>query len=226
MNEIKRIVSIFFFPKNTFLEIKENPRWIIPFSIYIVILAITIIFTFLITREDVISIQKKLLEDKGMNHEQIEKTISLMYTPFPILIGIISSIIVFSCLLLVFSGAITLLVIFWGRKVSFSHLFSVICYSNLVKIIAHIVKWIVIGFTKSFPVTSFALFTPFLKKNSLLLKFLSKADFFTLWEMVLISLGLSITNNLKKSSSYFIVFFLWILSIIVQILGELILGLG
>jgi uncharacterized protein YacL len=50
MNEIKRIVSIFFFPKNTFLEIKENPCWIIPFSIYIVILAITIIFTFLIFR--------------------------------------------------------------------------------------------------------------------------------------------------------------------------------
>lgn len=206
-------LDIYFSPSKYFTRTKEKPKWLIPIIIIVVfsiLLTIVVLSTF--------SPEQRIaqLREQNMSPEQIERAQHFMSGPFVMISGIVSALIMIPASLLIISLVFNFLLPLIGSTGVFLTTFSLIVGAGLVRIPAIIIKAILIFIKKTpFVHTSFALFFPMLSKNSYFFRLMSKLDFFTIWELVLIGMGLKIVYNLKDKRSYYIVFGVWLLYIII-----------
>ncbi|MEO0184404.1 MAG: YIP1 family protein, partial [candidate division WOR-3 bacterium] len=132
---------------------------------------------------------------------------------------IFGTIIGVTVILLLFALLLNLFIPVAGGTGSYKLVFSVVSFAALIKIPAHLLRWILIMIKHSLQVsTSLALFVPNLPVKSFAFRLLSSFDFFIIWEMILVAMGISITNNVKKENAYILVFAIW--------LGSILLGVG
>jgi hypothetical protein len=212
------IFNIYFAPSRVFSVLKEKPQWITPFIIILVVVAATAAVTVTLTRETIIARQEEMFEQRGMTDEQIEQAKQFTSGPAILISSILSGVIFTALLLLIFAVVTNLFIPLFGGESGFKKVFSVICFSALVMVPAAILKLIMIAMTKSpFVTTSLALAVPSMAKTSFLYQLLAGFDFFALWEMILVAMGISITNSVVKKNAYILVFVIWIVSIFVSI---------
>lgn len=226
---MKHIIDIFVNPSEVFRSIKEKPVWSTPLIIVLVILSIISILTVFSTLDLITTKQIDAMKERGMTDEQIEQ--AMHFTSGPIIYSFIAlgtingvgTIIGVSAILLLFALILNLFIPVVGGEGSYKLVFSVVSYCALIKIPAQLLKWILIMVKHSLQVsTSLALFVPNLPVKSFTYRLLSSFDFFIIWEMILVALGISITNNLKKENAYILVFVIWLASIFLGIgLGSL-----
>ena len=210
------IMDIYFAPSKVFNTIKEKPQWIIPFIIVLVVVAVTAVVTVSLTRETIIAQQEEIFEERGLSEEQIEQAKQFTSGPAVVISSAVSAVIFTAIILLVFALVTNLFIPLFGGDSGFKKVFSVICFSALVTVPAAILKLIMIAVTKSpYVTTSLALLVPNLAKTSFVYQLLAGFDFFILWEMILVALGISITNNVVKKNAYTLVFLIWIVSILI-----------
>jgi hypothetical protein len=213
-----KIINIFTAPTKLFTSLKEKPEWLVPFIIVLVVVAATAVLTINMTKETVMAQQEEILRDQGMTEEQIEQAMQFAGGPATMIIGAIGGAFITAIIMLLFAAIINLLIPVFGGIGAFKNIFSVVCFSALVKVPAGILRIILIAITKSpYVTTSLALFAPNLAKTSFGYQLLSGIDFFMVWEMILVSMGISITSGLKKKSAYILVFLVWIASIFIGI---------
>jgi len=207
------IFDIYFSPTNYFNKLKEKPQWLIP-MICIVVIAILMTVITLIS----FGPEKRIaqLKDQNMPAEQLEKAEQFMKSPLSNVISIATVIIYIPITLLLVSLIFHFILPLIGAAGKYMMTFSIIAGAGLIRIPQMIVKMI-LTLIKGTPYvhTSFALFTPMLSKNTFIFRFLSKLDFFTIWEIALIALGLQTIYMIKDKKSYYLVFGLWLLYIIV-----------
>ena len=212
------ILNIYFAPSKVFNALREKPQWITPFIIILVVVAITAAVTVSLTRETIIAGQEEVFEERGLTEEQIEQARQFTSGPAILISSVLSAVIFTAILLLVFALVTNLFIPLFGGESGFKKVFSVICFSALVTVPAAILKLIMIAITKSpFVTTSLALVVPNLAKTSFLYQLLAGFDFFVLWEMILVAMGISITNSVVKKNAYILVFMIWIISIFVGV---------
>jgi hypothetical protein len=212
------IFNIYFAPSRVFSVLKEKPQWITPFIIILVVVAATAAVTVTLTRETIIARQEEMFEQRGMTDEQIEQAKQFTSGSAILISSILSGVIFTALLLLIFAVVTNLFIPLFGGESGFKKVFSVICFSALVMVPAAILKLIMIAMTKSpFVTTSLALAVPSMAKTSFLYQLLAGFDFFALWEMILVAMGISITNSVVKKNAYILVFVIWIVSIFVSI---------
>jgi len=210
------IMDIYFAPSKVFNTIKEKPQWIIPFIIVLVVVAVTAVVTVSLTRETIIAQQEEIFEERGLSEEQIEQAKQFTSGPAVVISSAVSAVIFTAIILLVFALVTNLFIPLFGGDSGFKKVFSVICFSALVTVPAAILKLIMIAVTESpYVTTSLALLVPNLAKTSFVYQLLAGFDFFILWEMILVALGISITNNVVKKNAYTLVFLIWIVSILI-----------
>ncbi len=211
-----KLINLFFAPKKVFEVLKEKPEWVTPLIIVLVVLAIATALTLIFTKDLVLVKQEEIMRERGMTDEQIDRARRFMTGPGPCIFGTMSAVIVFVVIFLIFAALINLLIPLFDGTASFKHVFSVICYSSLVKVPASILRLILVVITGSpYISTSLSLLVPGMAKEAFSYRVLSGFDFFMVWEMVLVSLGISITTQTKKEKAYLIVFLIWIISIFV-----------
>jgi hypothetical protein len=222
-DKMNKLLNIYTAPSKVFTSLKEKPEWITPFIIVLVVIAIIAALTVGITKATIMANQEELLRERGMSEEQIEQTMKLTAGPIPMISSAIAAAIFIALALLIFTVVLNLFIPMFGGKGAFKNVFSVVCFSSLIKVPGAILKLILIAITKSpYVATSLALFVPNLAKNSFGYLFLNGIDFFVLWEMILVAIGISITNDIKKNNAYILVFIIWLISIFIGIgLGRL-----
>ncbi|MGB7055944.1 MAG: YIP1 family protein [bacterium] len=212
------ILNIYFAPSKVFNVLKEKPQWIMPFIIILVVVAVTAAVTVSLTRETIVARQEEMFEERGMSEEQIEQAKQFTSGPAIVISSVLSAVIFTAILLLLFALITNLFIPLFGGESGFQKVFSVICFSALVVVPAAILKLIMIAITKSpFVTTSLALLVPNLAKTSFVYQLLAGFDFFLLWEMILVAMGITITNNVVKKNAYILIFMIWIASIFVGI---------
>jgi len=212
------IMDIFFAPTKVFTSLKEKPRWIVPFVIVLVVVALSAALTVSVSKETIITKQEEAMRERGMSEEQIEQALKMSSGPILLISSTIGGAVYTGILLLIFTLVLNLFIPLFGGIGAFKTVFSVACFSALVKVPAAILKVILIMITKSLYVTtSLALFVPNLAKDTFVYKLLAGFDFFIIWEMILVSIGISITNGIKRDRAYIIVFIIWIVSIFIGI---------
>jgi hypothetical protein len=183
-----------------------------------VVVAVTAAMTVNLTRETIIARQEEVFEERGLTEEQIEQARQFTSGPAIMISSVLGAVIFTAILLLGFSLVTNLFIPLFGGESGFKKVFSVICFSALVTVPAAILKLIMIAITKSpFVTTSLALVVPSLAKTSFLYQLLAGFDFFVLWEMILVAMGISITNSVVRKNAYILVFMIWIVSIFVGI---------
>jgi hypothetical protein len=215
---MKRLLDVFSAPTRLFTSIKEKPEWILPFVIVLVIVAIAASSTVVLTKDAMITRQEEVLKERGLDDAQIEQTKKFMQGPLPAVFGGISGAIFVGILLLLFTVILNLFVPVFGGISGFKSVLTVVSFAALIKVPSAILKIILMAITKSpFVTTSLALITPNLEKTSFVYQLLAGFDFFIIWEMILVAIGINIINGVKKQNAYILVFLIWVVSLFIGI---------
>jgi len=214
--KMKKIINTFFSPGALFKQLKEKPEWLMPLIIVLLITAFSAVLTVNMTKGVMMSKQEEVLRDKGMTDEQIEQAQQFLQRPITMVFSAIGALFYSIIILLIFSAVINVFIPILGGKGGFKLVFSVVCFSSLVTALGSLIKLILVAVTKSpYVSTSFTLFAPNLAIESFNYKLLSGFDFFSIWQMILISMGISLTNEIKQKNGYILVFLIWIVLIFV-----------
>jgi hypothetical protein len=219
---MSNVLAIFFSPGKVFTNLKgmEKPTWQAPFIIVLIVIALSAAFTVSATQgsEEVIMRQEEALRERGLTEEQIEQAKQFTQGPLPVILGGVGGALVTAIMLLVFALLLNLFIPAFGGAKGYAMVFAVACYAAMVLVPSAILKLILVLVTESpFIATSLALLAPGIEKTSFLWRFLNSFDFFVIWEMILVAMGITITRDVKKTSAYFLVFAIWFVSIFIGI---------
>jgi hypothetical protein len=220
-----RIIGIFTSPGETFKSIDQKSMWLVPFLITVILTSGLSLYTMDIVMKDQIA----RLEARDLSEQQMEAARSQMEGAMKyigVIIAPVGTLIVWS----IFAGVLlfgcnTIL----GGEGKFKKVFSVVAWSYLVMVLGGVIKTflIVSKGTSQGVTTSLALLLPMPgigEKASLLYRFLSRLDIFTIWQIVLWIIGLAVVYRFSTKKIANFVLSLWALYIVIAVLIGSILG--
>lgn len=216
MGGVSKVFNIFFEPKRLFESLKIKPTWLVPF----IIVALLGIGFFYYTYPFIMNQQvEKIKTNEKIPDEQkqliIEKMTEKDHPPlWQLGIAPVGSLVV-----LVIVAAILFFVfnILLGGDSTFRRVFSVYCYSSLIALPSMIIKFPLIMMKKDVGVqTSLALLLSADSKDTFLYSVLSSFDIFTIWQVILVSLGMGILYKFSTKKAFTTVFVLWLIWIVAK----------
>jgi hypothetical protein len=219
MSAIQKIIGIFTSPRQTFEAIDQKPTWAVPFLIGIVFFLIFQLLTVDIQMAE----RLELMEAQGnLTSEQIEAARSQMQGPVKyagFIAGPIFWLLALVIMAAIFYVAANLMI---GGDSSFKKVFAIICWSGLIGAVSLIVMTLLIlskGTMQGVALDlSILLDTPPIGgEKSTLFRILSKFDVFTIWQIVLWIIGLSVTYKTTTKKSAIPVLALWAVWIIASV---------
>ena len=218
MGVFEKIAGIFISPRETFEALDRKPTWLVPF----IIIAVMTLGMTLLTRDIGVQDMMAKFQASELPQEQIDKIaaqsqgvgkyIQMVLIP----VATLAIWAIFAGILL-FCGN-TLL----GGSAKFKKLFSMMSWSSLVSCLAIIVNTAIIlskGTTQGVT-TSLAVLLPvpgLSDKPSIFYRLLSKFDLFTIWSLVLWTIGLSVIYKFTVKKSAGLVIALWAVWIVISI---------
>ena len=215
---LDRIIGIFTSPRQTFQDINIKPTWAVPLILYIITIVIIAIVNIDITKLD----QARILETKDMPQEQLEKIQAMSGSPVMAYIQLITQVISIVGFSILFAAILLGISKMLKGNANFKKIFSIVTWSFLIAIIGAYVKMILIALkgTAHLVSVSLSLFLPMPEigqKPSFLFSILSQIDPFTIWQLGILIIGLSVVNNFTTKKSFIIVLSLWIIGIIISL---------
>ena len=213
---MKKILDLYFSPTDLFKQLDEKPDWLLPVVITLIII---LIFSMLTLPKVLLPERsKRIMSMQNLTPEQKDKILSSLTGIRPFITTPLSIIIFTFIIILLKAGLFFLIFLIFGAKTLFKKTLAVVSYSFLVGIPETIIKSSLMLVKKTTRVfTSLALFFPNLGFKSPAFTFLSRIDIFTIWNLILISLGFAVIYRIKKGKSFSIVFGFWVLWLLVQL---------
>lgn len=214
MSGFSKIWGIFFRPREVFASLKDKPNWLLPFIIVCVLSLIVVYVTYdarmfdiknnIFSNPDLTEEQRVVIEERLNQQSPI---LSVAFTP----VGVTVYIFFFTLVLFLVFNVIL------GGTGSFKKMLSIFTYSLLVGIPGFVIKTPLILAKGSIEKvqTSLALFLPVDLSDKFYYNFLAGFDIFNFWQVMLISLGVSVVYNFTFKKSFTAVFILWLLAILV-----------
>jgi hypothetical protein len=212
-------LNVLFSPGAAFRKLKEKPAWIIPFVIVVlVVLAVTAVGVSKMDYADVKVRAEEMMRNQGLAEEQIQQRLEasdkIMNNPvtkyaLPLVVVLFNTALGMVIVALILMLMVPLL---GGAKGNFVLGLVVVAHAGMVRVLAAIVRLILLMLRGAEnTMTSLALAVPNVK--GFLYHFLSRVDVFTIWEIILIALGMKIVYDLKDNRSYYYLFGLWLVYI-------------
>lgn len=217
------MLDVFFAPTKVFTYLKEKPQWAVAFVIVLIVVTVVAAVSVGIARDTILERQAEAMRERGMTEEQMEQALSVASGPLLYISSAVGAAIFTAIMLVLFAFILNLFIPVFSGTAAFKTVFSLISHTALVKVLAAIVKLILIIMTKSiFVTTSLALLVPNMARESFGYQLLMGCDFFIIWEMILVAIGINITNDVPKKSAYILVFLIWVVSLFIgALLGTL-----
>lgn len=229
MNAVERIIGVYFSPRKTFEYLRAKPKWFVPF---ILICLVALVSNFLARdiaiQEQIerVKMSERLTEEqKDQYLERIESSTSgwqayIQLVATPVVIFII--VVVIAGIFLFFGNML------FGGQTSFRQMLSLYTHAGVVALPAAIVKvplMLAQGTTRI--QTSLAVLLSADAEGTMLYRLLSKFCIFTIWEVILLIIGVSVIYRFSNSKASTMVLILWAVWIIVSVaLGGVFRGLG
>ena len=222
-----RVIGIFFSPTATFEDIVRKPSWILP-VVLLTLFSIGVSFAInqrINWREFMAQQIEKSPQAANMSAEQKEQRIEGGAKFSPMLtwaIGVCGPIVFALVVALVMWGAYNLL---GGANTDFSTSFAITSHAALTGLVSSLL-FILILYLKPYgtvdlenPVaTNLAAFLPD-DSAKWLVKLLNSIDIFSLWTLILLSIGFAATNpkKLKGSKAFTIAFSVWAVYVVLRV---------
>lgn len=210
MSVIDKVAGIFTSPRETLEHIEQKPNLLAPYLIFLVAIIIMQYLTLDISMNDRLAV----IDAKGATAERLETAQRELQGPAKY-IGIIISPVMIPLIWVVFGGALLIVGnLMLGTKVSFKKTYSIAAWSSLVAIFGFIlVTFLIISKGTAHGVAldlSILLPTPEVGENTTVFyRFLSKFDLFTIWQLVLWVIGLSVMYRVTIKKAAVPVLILW-----------------
>lgn len=216
MGGASKIMNTFFEPRKVFESLKIKPTWLVPF----IIAALLGIGFFYYTYPFIMAQQvEKIQENERIPEEQKERIIERMterdHPPiwqlsFAPIGTLLSFVVVAAALFFVFN-------VLLGGDSNYRRVLSVYSYSSLIAIPAMIVKFPLIMMKENLNVqTSLALLLSPNTEDSFLYRVFSSFDIFTIWQVILVSMGLGVIYKYATKKAFTAVFILWVIWILLK----------
>ncbi|MGB2696289.1 MAG: YIP1 family protein [Candidatus Zixiibacteriota bacterium] len=215
MYGFSKVFNTYFEPRKVFGFLKIKPTWLVPFIIFVVLGLVTTWFMHPLRMKQVIT---NIEENERYTEEQKEVIIERIGTsdrPPIYQIGVIPLFIL--GYLILFSGILFFVFsVLLGGDSSFKRVLSVFSYSTLIAIPQSIVH-LPLAFAKQTADvnTSLAIFLSTEAKGTFFHSVLKGFDIFTLWQVIVLSIGLAVMYNYTTKKSFTVVLILWVLLIVV-----------
>ena len=229
MGAVARIFGIYFSPRKTFEYLRTKPKWLLPF----IIICLVALLSNYLAKDIAIQEQKERVqmserlteEQKDQYLERIEASASgwqsyIQLLATPVVIFIILAMV--AGIFLFFGNML------FGGQASFRQMLSLNTHAGLVAVPGAIVKVPIMlaqGTTKV--QTSLAVLLSADAEGTVLYRLLSKFCIFTIWEVILLIIGVSVIYRFSNGKSSTMVLILWAVWIIVSVaLGGVFRSLG
>jgi len=201
------VLSIFYNPARTFVALKERPKWVLAFNLVVLFTIVSSIlqvqFVFLPNRYQV-------YERNGFTPEQIEDAEARLHGIALYILNILAPFVYVVINLAVAGLYFYLFFPVLKHDISFRRTFAVVAHASLVRIPGFALHLPLMIIQKIDAVhTGLLLFFPFLSDKTFAFRLLSRFDFFNLWEVVLIGMGLATIANWKKRYTMLIAMGSW-----------------
>lgn len=215
----QQIVKVFTDPITFFQHLRDNPTWLLPL---ILIILMSIAFAS-ITKDQMLEYRKQMILDsekipeefKDQSIDQIENMTPTAYYVQTVLGSTIGIVIIYAI------GAGLFLVVgnfFLGGKATFKQMFALFTWANMVSIVEMLVKMLLILQKNSVEVyTSLALLMGPAKSKTFLFQLLNAVDIFAIWKVILWAIGFGIIYRFSAKKSYVTVISLYIVYVLVSI---------
>lgn len=227
---VSRLWGVLFEPSKTFGEINRRPNWLIPLIALIILMSAANTYVInAIGYENIV--RQSMMQSpqvREMPTEQREELIrrqseSSFFRYFAYL-GPVFGVVV----LLIIAGLLFLALVLVGGESSFSRIFSVTCHSNFAySVVAYFLTILVVLLTEdkaSLNIQSVVQSNPgFLvsqRESPVLFAALASFDLTTMYQVFLLSLGLSkVGTKVSFGTSLGIVLCLWLIYIVIKVVG-------
>ena len=231
LSQIQRVIYTFTAPSKTFNDIKAGHRsWWLPFLITLLVsyLFFAAVYTKIGMRqvaENSIHLnakQEARMADMPADQREAAMKFTTYLTEGIFLASPVLMLLVVAVVSLVLWGTINFA---FGGKATFGGIFCVCMYAGLTGIVTVLLSVIVIfagtapeSFNLNNPApTNIASFLSPLETNKALYTLLKSLDVITIWNLVLMSMGLATVAGVKKGSGYISVFGWWILLVLIGV---------
>lgn len=227
MNWLARIFNVFFEPRKVFESLKAKPKWLVPFIIVCLLgmgfyyFAYPIIMSDQMNRieanEKISDAQKEMIKER-IGQAEHPPIIQLVFQPVAVVF-----------LFLILSGIIFFVFnVLMGGDSSFKRVLSVVSHSCLIGIPASIVHFPLVFIKRTVDIhTSLAILLSTDLKGNFIYRFLDGFDIFTFWQVMVLSLGLSVMYNFSFKKSFIPILIMWIVLILISaLLAGLFAGFG
>jgi len=209
---LKNFLNIFTRPGEVFERLKDNPTWLIPLLVILIISALS----YIPVHKIIIEYKLAEIENRVDDETQIEEIKSFLKSPLNMIISIIGVIVTIAVSIFLSSLVYYGVALLFGGQINYLLSLSVVTFANLITIPGSIITSLLIFFKKSiYAGFNLSLILPDGYMNGFTFTFLSQIDLFTVWSVYLCGLGISIVGNLKKKVIIPVFFFLWIIWLIV-----------
>jgi hypothetical protein len=219
MSAMQKVIGIFTAPRQTFEAIDQKPTWILPFLIALVFFLIFQILTVDIQMSERI----ELMEAQGrLTPEQLDAARTQMQGPAKYA-GLIAGPIVWLIMLVIMAAIIYVASnLMIGGDSSFKKVFAIVCWTGLIGAVSLIVMTLLIlskGTMQgvALDLTIFLNTPPLGAEKSTLYRIFSKFDVFTIWQIVLWIIGISVSYKTTTKKAAVPILSLWAIWIIVSV---------
>ncbi len=220
----QKLIYIFTDPQKTLATLRNNPTWLLPL---VLIMLMTVAFT-IATKDLVIEYRKEIIlnsekipeEQKDLALERLENM-----TPKAFYIQSIGGGLVGLVLVYLFASGVFILVgnFILGGKATFKQIFSLYVWGNMVLLVELPVKGAMALAKGSAQVyTSLAVLMDPSQSKTVLFQLLNAVDIFNIWRIVLWAMGFMVIYRFSAKKSYIAVISIYVFYVFLNIgLGRL-----
>lgn len=214
----RRLVSVFTAPRALFEHLAERPSWVVPFVLLLIAAAAFVIFTWTNAWIPEMTTQ---MEEQGAGSEALDWMTSngmLLYTFIIPVFGAVFTLLYGAAVM--FAGNFAL-----GGKMTFRQAMSIVCHAGLVSLVALPIRVLLANAASSPRVTlGPGALLPIADQEGFAMKFLAgflqSFDVFTIWQTVLVAIGVSVIARVGYKASLLTMFGLFVVFSLIGALGS------
>ncbi len=211
---IQRIFGIFLTPRTTFSALAQSIGMWDLVAPFLILLVLSVGSQALIGPLQLEEQQERILQSERIPDEQkdaiLERMEGALNRPSRYLLGGIAIIAWYAILggVVMFFGAFIL-----GGQGTYKNTLAVVLYASLVDVVASIVKIPLILQTGTTKVeTGLALLLPGSLNGTLIYRFFHSLDFFAMWKVFLVALGVALVYKVEEKKARIVLFGAWVLA--------------
>jgi len=216
MNRITNLGLIFTSPGTAARSIAEDPHWLLPLIVVLVVAFVFGFVTYKFQAEQQREFLEKIKEERGVDMDidaRLAPTTTRRVTS-----GLQSAAAIGIMFILIPALVLNGFAKITGGESSFRRMFALLSFAGLITALSLLVKLPLVLAKQSIDVrTSAAMFAPSVGLQSPLYAFLNAFDVFAIWELVAVCIGFSVLSGLAVKKSAAIVVGLWGLGVAILV---------